>query len=389
MKIKLYTSVLVATILFSSCGEPSMKNITAPKTELTKDVSIAEKDLFDGIKIMEFLKNKTKFIQEANEFFLKGINAFKNQNDLDSAEVYLKQSLLKEPSARAYCELGNVYKRKAKYEDALAAYKISEQLDYAPFSNILYNIATVYSLDEKPEEAANYLEFAMQAGFNNLDKIEKDPDLKFLREDEYTYRSALNKGLRGMSDPDKLFWLQFKKQFAKTNMPVTLNWDLSPEKKETLQFISYDFEKYIAEMRDEKFSREVSKGFYFFAQVMETDQFVALIYIVKEEFLGDYAPVTYKLATFTSSGKLIDKREISGRTSLEDEVRLATIKANGAIDVQLLALEHDKDPENEGYIDNPIKSTKIVGKEKYQIKSNGKIEMLSETRISDVAQAVE
>lgn len=384
-----WLQIFILTGILFSCGDPAEKQDTSNKTEVINDITITETDLLDGVKIMEFLKNKTKFVQEANEFFLKGIDAFKNQNDLDSAEVYLKKSLLKEPSARAYCELGNVYKKKAKYDDALAAYKISEQLDYAPFSNILYNIATVYSLEEKPEEAANYLEFAMQAGFNNLDKIENDPDLKSLREEEWTYRNALNKGLRGMSDPDKLFWLQFKKQFAKTNMPVTLKWDLSPEKMEALQFVSYDFEKYIAEMRDEKFSREVSKGFYYYAQVMETDQFVALVYIVKEEFLGDYAPVTYKLATFTPGGKLIDKREISGRSSLADEVRLATIKANGAIDVQVLALEFEKDPVNEGYWDNPIKSTKAVGKEKYQIKANGKIELLSDTRTSDVAQAAE
>lgn len=269
--------LITFTLLISSCGDPAQKMLV-DNTSNTKntDIQLSGSDIFDGVKVFEFLNNKEKFIQEANELFLKGLNAFKNDKDLDSAEVYFTRSLVKEPSARTYCELGNVYKQRGEYKKAIDSYMLSEQLDYAPFSNILYNIAAVYSLQQDEVKSAKYLEYAMQAGYNNLESIEKDPELEHLRS-SYEFKEALNRGLRGMSDPEKLFWLQFKKQFPKTNMPITLNWDLPIEKLEIMEYISYDFEKYITEMRDEKFSREVSKGFYYFAQVMETDQFVALI----------------------------------------------------------------------------------------------------------------
>lgn len=371
-----------ALILFA-CGDPAQKMQSNDKKEIiNSDVELANEDLFDGLKVLQFLKNKQKFIQEANGLFLKGLDAFKNENNLDSAEVYFTRSLLKEPSSRAYCELGNVYKQRKKYKKAIDSYMLAEQLGYAPFSKILYNIATVYSLQEEDEKAANYLEYAMQAGYNNVDMIEKDPELSHLRK-SYQYEPALSRGLRGMSDPEKLFWLQYKKEFPKSHMPLTLNWDLSAEKMETLPYISYDFEKFISEMRDGKFSREVSKGFYYFAQVMETDQFVALIYIMKDEFMGEVAPLTYRLVTYTHSGKIIDKYDIAGRSTLAEEVRLATLKANGAVDVDVISLEYEKDPDEFGYWENKVKTTKLIGKEKFQITTSGKIQKLSESLASN------
>mgnify|MGYP006136897759 CR=1 FL=1 len=376
------------SLFLLSCGDPAeTKSALKSKDAKSHDITLEEADIFDGLKIVQFLNNKTKFTKESNELFLNGINSYKNNEDLDSAIFYFKKSIVKEPTARAYCELGNVYKQKKNHKEALQAYKLAEQLDYAPFSNLLYNIATVYALQDKVEEAGNYLEFAMQAGFNNMDKIEKDPELALLRE-HHEFKSILKRGLRGMSDPDKLFWLQFKKQFPKLNMPTTLKWDLAAEEVEALQWISYDFEKYIPEMRDEKFSREVSKGFYYYAQVMENDQFVGVIYVEKDEFMGEFAPLTYRLATFTPSGKLIDKRDVSGKNETFDEVRLATIKANGAIDVELLRLEHEKDVDEVGYWDNPVDKITTIGKENYQVKSNGKIELISESRKSSANELV-
>ncbi len=377
------TFLFLSLIILVSCGDPAekMQNNDKKNTDNT-DIQLANDDLFDGLKVIQFLKNKQKFIQEANGLFLKGLDAFKNENNLDSAEVYFTRSLLKEPSSRAYCELGNVYKQRKNYKKAIDSYMLAEQLGYAPFSKILYNIATVYSLQEEDEKAANYLEYAMQAGYNNLDMIGKDPDLVHLR-DSYQYQPALSRGLRGMSDPEKLFWLQYKKEFPKSNMPLTLNWDLSAEKIESLPYVSYDFEKFISEMRDGKFSREVSKGFYYFAQVMETDQYVALIYIMKDEFMGDVAPLTYRLATYTHTGKIIDKYDIAGRSTLAEEVRLATLKANGAIDVDVISLEYEKDPDEFGYWENKVKTTKLVGKEKFQITTTGKIQKVSESLASN------
>src|SRR3989338_2628637 len=285
---KLFFFVFIAGLsaLATSCGDP------APPTEnnITERVPVVltEADIFKGNLIMAFLENDEKFVDEANALFLKGINAFRNSKDLDSADIYLKKSILKEPTAKAYFELGNVYMDKRQFDKAMLAFGVPEQLDYEPLSKIMYNKACAFSLQKKPELAGQYLEYALQAGYTNLEHINKDSDLEELRETAY-YKQAIEKGLRGMSDADNLYSLQFMKQFSVMDMQLKLNTNVSEKTYEAMKFISYDYEKYISEMRNEEFSREVSKTFYFYARPYETENYVALVYIVKDEFMGQCA----------------------------------------------------------------------------------------------------
>lgn len=368
MKNLLTISVLFFILL--ACGNP------APMIEkgkgIVQEYFLSEEDIYSGDKIQLFLQNKLKYNQEATELFLKGMNSYKNEVNLDSAEIYFTRSILKQPTAKAYYELGNVMLDKKKYDNTLKAYGLAEQLGFEPYSKILYNTSCVYSLKEEDEMAGKYLEYSIQAGYTNMDNINKDPDLQYLR-DSYYFSKALENGLKGMSDPAKLFWLQFKRLFPKLNKPVTLDPYESSISTEDIVFISYDFEKYISEMRDEKFSREVSKGFYYYGVLTENDIYVALIYIVKDEYMGDGSPMTYRLATFDNGGKLIDKREISGTEFYADPVKVATIDSKLNITIDLYETKYEKDPEEFGYSDNKIIGKEKIGSESYKLSGNGQI----------------
>lgn len=365
-----YLGFLFLIFLVVSCGDPSAK--MGKKQMPVEDIVLSDADIYNGVKVNQFLNNKKKFISESNRLFLKGTDSFKNKNNPDSAIIYFKSSILKEPTGKAYYELGNVYKAQKKYDDAISSYKIAEQLDYQPFYNILYNLACVYSLQENMELSGQYLLYALQAGYHDLDFMDEDEELAFLRAN-YTYKEMVNEGIRGMSSPETIAWLRFKKQFSKTSVPIHLNVDLNTDRINELSFISYDFERFIAEMRDDKFSREVSKGFYYYAQPYETDKYVALVYVVRDEFLGDYAPSMYRLATFTHEGKLIDKRQIAGGSSLNGELRDASLLAGGKIEVSVFEPVYEKDPNDNGYWDNPMKSKKQLRKEFLSIDKNGMI----------------
>jgi len=367
-----FTITIGCALFLTNCGDPTI--ITNISTKIERiPVVLTDQDLFSGNKILAFLENETKFIQEANELFLKGLNAFRNENNLDSADHYLRQSILKEPSAKAYFELGNVQMDKEDYDMALKAFGVAEQLDYAPFSKILYNKSCLYALQKKNELAGKYLEYALQAGYNNLDHISKDEDLAEFRT-THRYKEAIEKGLRGMSDGENLFWLQFKKMFAVEEMPLKLNVSMKMDTEEDWKNISYDYEKYISEMRDEEFSREVSKEFYYYARPYENENFVAIIYIVSDVFMGEYAPLTYRMATFTHEGKLIDKKEISGRSLLSDPIMQATLNNNMTIDVELLEPVYENDPDDYGYYDNPMISSESVGNKQFKLTKRGKIQ---------------
>lgn len=369
--LKYISFVAIGIIAFTSCGDPAPESKTNIETKL-KPIEISEDDIFSGNKILAFLKNEEKFIKESNNFFLKGLNSFRNEKNLDSADYYLRQSILKEPTAKAYFELGNVYMDKKKYDQALLSFGLAEQLNYEPFSKILYNKACLYSLQEETELAGKYLEYSLQAGYTNLDHINKDSDLDELR-NTYYFKQAVKKGMRGMSDGENLFWMQFKKQFSKTQFPVSLKANIEWEELEQLGTISYEYEKYIAEMRDDEFSREVSKMFYHYLQPYETENYVALVYIVRDEYMGELAPLTYRLATFTHDGKLIDKKEISGRVSLGSEIKEAKLYKGGVIEVSRYEPVYEKDPNEEGYYDNPIIKKNFIDKKTITISKTGKI----------------
>jgi len=360
----------IGVSLLVSCGDPVKENIKVEKERIP--VEIADQDLFKGNLITAYLQNETKFINEANGFFLKGIDSYRNKKDFDSASYYLRHSLLKEPTAKAYFELGNLSMDQEEYDLALKAYGMAEQLNYKPFSQILYNKSCILSLKGEKEQAGRYLEYAIQAGYNNIEHLNKDPDLEELR-DSYYFKKAVDKGLRGMSDAENLFWLQFKNQFPKVDLPTTIETHMTYEESEALEFISFDYEKYISEMRDEKFSREVSKGFYYYSQPYENENFVGVVYIVRDEFMGEYAPLTYRLATFSHDGTLIDKADIGGHDLYEEPIKRAELKKDFQIDITLLEAIHEKDPDEHGYYENKLVDTKEVGKLSYHINEKGKI----------------
>lgn len=380
-------SVFALSLLFliASCGEPA-EVINTIKKQQRIDVELAEADLFETTKIFAFLQNEVKFIEEANKLYLNGLDAFKNKGNLDSADYYLRQSILKEPSGKAYYELGNVFMDQKQYDEALNAYNLAENLDYQPISKILYNKSCLYSLQKDVEMSSQYLEYALQAGYNNLDHIEKDEDLAELR-DSRLYKQAVEKGVRGMSNSKNLFWLQFKKLFPKYPFPHTIQTQMDEKIISGMQYISYDFEKYISEMRDEKYSREVSKGFYHYGQMYETKAYVAVVYIVKEEFMGDAAPLLYRMATFTHEGKLIDKQRIGGKEYLSENIWSTTFNKDKTIDVIVLEATYEKDPEDEGYYENKIVSTKEVGQLKFKVDGKGMIVKVSGSE--EVAEVVE
>ena len=366
----------IITFSFVSCGDPippSKEKIVTKKLP----VIITEADLFTSNKILSFLNNEIKFLQEANSLFLNGVDAYRNKKELDSAAYYFRQSLLKEPTSKSYYELGNLYMSTNKLDDALLSYNMAEQLNYEPFSKILYNKACIYSIQDKRELSSQYIEYAIQAGYSNFDHIEKDTDLDNVR-DSYYFKKAMKKGLRGVSNAENLYWIQFKKQFSRIAVPYELEVNIEYNAlEEEYGQISYEYEKYVAEMRDEAFSREVSKLFYYHSIPYETENIVAVIYIIKDDFMGEYSPLTYRLATFTHDGKLIDKKVIGGRENLDSHLMVPYLNLNQTINIAQFTLEYEKDPNEYGYYNNPIVSKEEFEGLNLKISEDGKIEEIS------------
>lgn len=383
MKVQVILSWCIAVFFIEACGNNAtntVSKVNAPLTEEEERMQLTEYDLFAGDKIRMYLKKDTLQGTESNKLFLKALDAYKNKKKFDEAEKGFIASILRYPTAKGYYELGNVYMDQKQYDNALLAYRMAENLNFEPFSKLLFNIACVYSCKKDGEQSGRYLEYAVQAGYLNIDNIEKDTDLAFLREEmPYYYRTHLKRAMNGVSNAEQIYYLQFKKRFPLVKVPLTIKETVSKTHFDMENAISYEYEKFIPEMRDEKFSREVSKGFYYYAKLVETANYTAVVYIIRDEFMGEQAPLTYALVTFDGQGKIIDRLIVAGRENLTEELRTCTINSKLEITIDLFETKFEKDPESEGYYDNPIVSKSKVGTEQFKINTNGTIGNLNKT----------
>ncbi len=377
MKFVLYS--LAVSVLLVSCGNPAVPDSEADRNgkiavDEKKPIQLSAADLFNGEKVRLFLYQNPKANPESNKLFLSALDEFKNKKNLQAASDGFKASIAAYPNAKSYYELGNVFMEMKNYQAALDAYSLAEKLGYEPFSKVMFNVACAYSQLKNFPMSADYLQFAIQSGYVNIDNIEKDKDLANLREKEpYLFKKYMDLGLSGVSDVENLHWLQFKRMFVQATFPVNLNMEQGKVVYDDKNRISYDYERFVSEMRNERFSRDVSKGFYNFVQVAEKPNYVALIYVIREEFNGDQSPLTYRLVTFSKTGKLIDKKTIAGREDYSEMLKMCTINKDLTFTITNYETTFEKDPEEEGYYENPIVSKKKIDSEKYRIDASGKI----------------
>lgn len=370
---------LFVFFIVNSCGDPTTKGIVA-SSQAVRIIKLSVSDILDASKIHLYLKGNPEKTKESNDLFMKGVDAYKNKQLPDSARYYFESSIQKYPSPTAYYELGNVYKQLKAYDKAIQSYKLAEKLDFAPFSNLLYQMAGTFSLKGEHELSGKYLEYALQAGFTDLDRINSDKDLEELRKYFY-FSEAIKNGTKGMSNPETLFWLQFKKQFVPASFPLTLNAEISLDELEKLGFISYEFERFVPEMRNSKFSREVGQSYYYAYNLGENQNYTLLIYAEMDHYIGDHNPKTFIAATFDPKGKLIDKKRIHNLdNSISDESYILEANSPLSFVIKLYDVKYEKDTEEEGYWDNPIKEREYVSSYRYKIDDAGKITFSKESK---------
>lgn len=373
MKWVFYSVIFV----LASCGNPADPGLKSGETSAadeSKPIKLSTADLFNGEKVRLFLFQNPESSPKSNQLFLKALDEFKNKKNLQAASEGFKASITEYPNSKSYYELGNVYMELKNYQGALDAYSLAEKLGYEPFSKVMFNVACAYSQLKNFPMSADYLQFAIQSGYVNIDNIEKDTDLANLREKEPAlFRKNVDLALGGISDLENLHWLQFKRNFIQASFPVNLNGDQGKVVFDDKNIISYDFERYVSEMRDERFSRDVSRLFYNYIQVAETKDYVALIYVIRDGFYEGNGPLTYQLVTYSKTGKLIDKKVIAGREDYSQPLKMCVLNKDLSLVITNYETTFQKDPDEEGYENNPIVSKKKIDTEKYRLDASGKI----------------
>jgi hypothetical protein len=327
-------------------------------------------NLYDKDTVLLIAHSAAEKNSASDKLFLEGIDKYRNKKNPAAGIESFKQSILLKPQAKAYYELGNALVDKEDLNEAVKAYGIAELLDYKPLHKVLYNMACAYSRQGDLVSAQYYLVSAIEFGYSNVKNIFADKDLEPLRKDnEYEFRSVVTAALSGATDPEKLQWNLFWHEFKPLTFPVSLDMKYADNLGE--DYISYDYERFVPEMRNAQFSREVGSEYYHVGLVKNSDSVKTLVYAVKDVVMEGSAPAQYYIVSFDKQGTLIDKLLIGGQKQLDQPFRVATIQENGSIRIGLFKQIYEKDPEKEGYEDNKLMESKEIGKEDYSITADG------------------
>ncbi|WP_217605276.1 hypothetical protein [Chitinophaga sp. GbtcB8] len=360
-----YLSLLLLSAVFTACHQTAI-HTAANNSAIHLQLS----SLYNRDTVKLVLKESAVKHKEADKIFLQAIDTYRNKKNPAASITLFKNSILLQPQAKAYYELGNALLDSNEPLEATNAYTIAELLDYTPLHKVLYNQACAYSRLGHNEKAKYYLVSAIEFGYSNLKNIFNDPDLKNIRDHEgWDFRHIIINAFGGATDPEKLQWNLFCREFEVLDLPVVLDKEYAHNLKD--RYIAYDFERYIPEMRDEKFSREVGNEFYYVGLVKSTDSVRTLIYASREELGDSEADPLYYICSYTTTGNLIQKMLIGGREKLEEPYRIPTIQPNGDVQVTQFKMQYEKDPYRAGFEDNKIIEMKELDKEYYVLEAGG------------------
>lgn len=359
-----YLFLFIAGTCLFACTPSSKKTATVDAIHLSAG------NLYNKDTILLIAHSAAEKNSASDKLFLEGIDKYRNKKNPAGGIELFKQSILLKPQAKAYYELGNALFDKQELREAIKAYGIAELLDYKPLHKVLYNMACAYSRLGDNEWAKYYLVSAIEFGYSNVKNIFSDKDLEALRKDnEFEFRSVVTAALSGATDPEKLQWNLFWHEFKPLSFPVSLDMEYADKLGD--DYISYDYERFVPEMRNAQFSREVGSEYYHVGLVKNSDSVKTLIYAVKDVIMEGSAPAQYYIVSFDKLGKLIDKLLIGGQKQLDEPFKVATIQQNGTIRIGLFKQVYEKSPDTAGYEDNKLLESKEIDKETYSITADG------------------
>ncbi len=317
------------------------------------------------------------------------INVYKNEKDPGKSIPLFKQSILTKPNAQVYYELGNALLDHRDDSEAVLALRIAEKLEYKPLSNVMFKLAAAYAItvgpeadptDKKGSLVTHYMELAIQMGYAKPESFRNDIAFKSFR-NAYPFNIAYLAAVEGghnVKNPELALWEEFNSEFTAMTLPLTINtaWTQTHALEKGINFA---YERFVPEMRSNRFAREAGKEYYYVGVVKKDTAYTALLYAGKDDALEEdgivHAPLFFQLVTYDPKGKLIDHLKVAGQEALTDFVEVFTMQPNYSFEIRDFKNIYSKDPDQAGYgADNPIVRTEEQLVRHYKIAANGKFE---------------
>ncbi|RYZ30359.1 MAG: hypothetical protein EOO10_03115 [Chitinophagaceae bacterium] len=351
----------LTAVAFFSCAE---KKEPIAITYLHKDA------VFNKDSLRHFLATvSTAQADSSKVVFLKGVDLLKNEKQPQAAIGAFVQSLQIYPAANTFYELGNAYLQAKAWPQALQSFEMAENMDYTPLGSVLFQQASSYAEMDSVTKMYDYLKYAVQTGFVDRAKILGNPHFAKYQQEGYML-TVYNQAMSGNGDPEEILWKGYTHDFKQASFPYKID-SGSFRRMGEPKIISYEYEKYVPEMRDNKFSRDVGNEFFYVAKVMQTELCNVVLYGCRS-YEGAGSPVYYILASFNSKGKLVDKMVVGGAKNFDDNYKEFTAQSGNRFQIQEYKNAYEKSTDEYGYENNQVVSRSFVATRQYAIDANGK-----------------
>jgi tetratricopeptide (TPR) repeat protein len=369
--------LLIAALLaaaFTSCKDKVAADKKDPAAATVIPITpLADSLLFDDAAITKFAAGISDAQRDSGKrVFLQAIDLLKNKKDAAASIPLLMRSLALSPSDKTYYELGNAWLDAGEPKKALTAFEQAEAMEYSPLSYVLFKKACAFSELEDEENSIKFMSHAIENGFVDRDKIFNEPHFANARK-SYNFTASYNAAMSGNGDPQTILWEAYSREFKPAVFPLVIN-EESFKKMGKPAYISYDYEKFVAEMRDYKFSRDVGNEFFYYTKVASGEAYEAFIYGTSDMSYAEtvYPLVQYTLVSYSRSGKLIDKLVVAGYKTYDEPFKILMMKENKSFEVKGFKQTYEKDPGEAGYQNNKVVKSELVSTKYYTIDNAGK-----------------
>ena len=297
----------------------------------------------------------------ADKKLAAAIEMRKHKDSLSCIPIF-KEAILLKPSAKAYFELSSPLLLTRQYDEAIQALYMAEKLGYTPLANVMFRYSyayacTIESANHHGDSAIHYMQLALQMGYAHPEEfLRREYFPKLIAEGSFD--KSFSDALSGMAgkNPEKSLWESYATQFPEASLPLVVNlpWIKAHPVDDP---ISFEFEKFIPEMRDSRFSREGGNVYYYIALVKKDPAYTAVVYGAQYEGEEDGEPdSTYKvpgavstltplyyLTTYDPHGKILDRMMVAGRNELAQPFKAFSIGANMHFQVQDFTDQYKQD----------------------------------------------
>ena len=368
----LSTLTFAAAVLLASChGGPSTIALTNSSMYSIDTVRLAAAGGDEAAA--------TRKLKEALDLYRK-----KGADTAQSIEL-LRSSILLQPTAKAYYELAGALLSTRQFDEGIKALSMAEGLGYSPMANVMFRYAYAYAnktvdTGSLPNSGyvVRYMQLAIQMGYAHPGQfLQKNLFPASARKSDYdlVFANVLSGG--SMRDPSKSLWDTYEGQFPGMELPLSIDLPWVQQHKPE-DVIDFQYEKFIPDMREAKFSRESSSTFYYVAELHKDKAFVAVLYGEGEESAegdGSSMPL-YTLATYDRQGRLIDRMPVAGQKLFSEPFLVFSMQPNLQFKTQGFKFIYENDPDSVGYENNRILRKDPQPAEYRRIAPNGKLEMV-------------